>query len=74
MSNPAESAKIESDDHHTVKRLEKTAMEDWESSHKLDLSDEGLLADLSKRGGEGMDKLVLDAHDGKKKSKKKAKA
>jgi cardiolipin synthase len=65
---------IESDDHHTVKRLEKTAMEDWESSHKLDLSDEGLLADLSKRGGEGMDKLVLDAHEGKKKSKKKAKA
>jgi len=57
---------IESDNHHTVKRLEKTASDDWDLSHKLDLSDEGLLADLAKRGSEGADKLVLDAADKKK--------
>jgi cardiolipin synthase len=57
---------IETDDHHAVRRLEKTAMDDWEVSHKLDLSDEGLLADLAKRGSKGADKLVLDAGHGKK--------
>ena len=51
---------IETDHQHTVRRLEKLAAEDWENSHKLDLSDEGLLADLAKRGGEGVDKLVLN--------------
>jgi len=55
---------IETDHHHTVTRLEKIAAEDWENSHNLDLSDEGLLADLAKRGSEGVDKLVLD--DGKR--------
>ncbi len=57
---------IETDDHHAVKRLEKTAADDWDASHKLDLSDEGLLADLMKRGGEGADKLVLDEGHHKK--------
>jgi len=57
---------IETDDHHAVKRLEKTAAKDWDASHKLDLSDEGLLADLMKRGGEGVDKLVLDEGHHKK--------
>ena len=58
---------IETDDHHAVKRLEKTASDDWDLSHKLDLSDEGLLADLAKRGGEGADKLVLgEGHDKRK--------
>ena len=49
-----------------MKRLEKTAAKDWDASHKLDLSDEGLLADLMKRGGEGADKLVLDEGHQKK--------
>ena len=51
---------IETENHHAVKRLEHTAEKDWELSHRLDLSDAGLLADLAKRGGEGADKLVLD--------------
>jgi cardiolipin synthase A/B len=50
---------IEVDDHHVVKALHKIAAHDWEHSHKLDLSDEGLLADLAKRGGEGAEKLAL---------------
>jgi cardiolipin synthase A/B len=62
---------IETDHHHTVKRLEKTASDDWDNSHRLDLSDEGLLADLMKRGGEGVDKLVLnDTHTRKNKEAK----
>jgi phosphatidylserine/phosphatidylglycerophosphate/cardiolipin synthase-like enzyme len=54
---------IETENHHAVKRLEHTAEKDWELSHRLDLSDAGLLADLAKRGGEGADKLVLDEGD-----------
>ena len=50
-----------------VKRLEQTAQRDWEHSHKLDLSDEGLAHDIEKRGAGGSEKLVLDAGGGKKK-------
>src|SRR5215510_9681940 len=56
---------IELDDHHAVKALHKIAAHDWEHSHPLDLTDEGLLTDLAKRGGEGADLLAL----GKGKSK-----
>ena len=40
---------IETDHAHAVQRLRKTAHLDWEASHKVDLSDEGLLKDLKKR-------------------------
>jgi len=46
---------IEVRDDHIVDRLYKTADSDWQHSHPLDLSDEGLLADLEDRledGGE----------------------
>lgn len=56
---------IETDNSDAVERLEKTALDDWDVSHKLDLSDAGLLADLAKRGGEGVDKLVLHEGHGK---------
>jgi len=36
----------------------------------LDLTDEGLMADLEKRGGKGADKLVLDVSKSKRKKKK----
>jgi hypothetical protein len=32
-----------------VKRLNEAAQTDWGNSHKLDLTDEGLLRDLGKR-------------------------
>ena len=51
---------IETTDPAVVKRLREVAHKDWKSSKKLDLSDEGLLADLEKRHKEGADKLVLD--------------
>jgi len=50
---------IETNDPKAVKRLEKVAQHDWDQSHKLDLSDAALLADLKKRDGLDPDKLVL---------------
>ena len=43
-----------------VKRLKEVAEHDWEMSHRLDLSDEGLQKDLAKRKGLDPGKLVLD--------------
>jgi phosphatidylserine/phosphatidylglycerophosphate/cardiolipin synthase-like enzyme len=62
---------IEVRDKDVVHRLEKVAHHDWEHSHKLDLTDEGLLTDLEKRheASVGAEKLVLDGdkkHKGKK--------
>jgi phosphatidylserine/phosphatidylglycerophosphate/cardiolipin synthase-like enzyme len=51
---------IETEDPAVVSRLHHVAREDWKVSHRLDLTDEGLLADLEKRGQEGED-LVLAA-------------
>src|SRR3984885_14874563 len=37
---------IEVNDEHIIRRIKKTLEEDWANSHPLDLSDEGLLAEL----------------------------
>ena len=51
---------IEVDDKHIINRLHKIARHDWKHSHPLDLSDEGLMEDLEKRGGgKGEEKLAL---------------
>jgi len=50
---------IETDHAGTVKRLQKIVEHDWGLSHKLDLSDSALLADLKKREGLDPEKLVL---------------
>jgi hypothetical protein len=53
---------IDVNDRHVLHRLEHIAQHDWDHSEPLDLSDEGLLADLEKRGKEaGAADLVLDA-------------
>jgi len=54
---------IEVRDDDIVERLQKIAHHDWEHSHPLDLSDEGLLADLQKRKGLSPDALVLDVDE-----------
>jgi cardiolipin synthase len=59
---------IDVDGRHVVERLNKVARHDWENSHPIDLSDEGLMADLEKRGGKGTEKLALNPHAKKKKS------
>jgi cardiolipin synthase len=59
------------DDEHVVKRLSKIAHHDWEHSHPLDLTDEGLLEELEEHKMEGAENLALE--DGGKKDKKKKK-
>ena len=58
---------IETRDDNLVERLHKIAHHDWEHSHPLDLSDEGLLSDLEERGSGGANKLVLNVKSKKKK-------
>jgi len=59
---------IRTEHHHAVERLQETAHRDWESSHKIDLSDEGLLADLKKRDLD-VSQLALGGGDASKKHK-----
>jgi cardiolipin synthase A/B len=59
---------IETDAHHVVKRLYETAQTDWDNSKKIDLTDQGLLRDLSKRAEtEGGAELLVVKAGGKKK-------
>jgi phosphatidylserine/phosphatidylglycerophosphate/cardiolipin synthase-like enzyme len=61
---------IEVHDEDIVERLGKIAHFDWENSHELDLSDEGLMADLKDRGDEAEEQeLVLGEEKKEKKDK-----
>ncbi len=51
---------IEVCDQHIVDRLHDIVRHDWKHSHALDLTDEGLIADLKKHGGKGLEELGLD--------------
>src|SRR5262245_37442293 len=51
---------IEVDDEHVLKRLRHASGHDWDHSHPLDLSDEGLLKDLEGERDEAADILALD--------------
>jgi phosphatidylserine/phosphatidylglycerophosphate/cardiolipin synthase-like enzyme len=50
---------IEVDDEHVIKRLSKIAHHDWEHSHPLDLTDEGLLEELKSHKMKGAEDLAL---------------
>ncbi len=52
---------IEVDDEHIIRRIRKTLHEDWENSHLLDLSDEGLLAELEQSDPNVKEDLALHA-------------
>ena len=66
---------IEVRDDDVVERLHKIARLDWKNSHPLDLSDEGLLADLEDREEGAAAKLAIEVgKKAKKKAKKAAKA
>lgn len=54
---------IELNDDEIVDRLHKIAKHDWEHSHPLDLTDEGLFTDLEEKGDGGAEKLVLRMDD-----------
>jgi cardiolipin synthase A/B len=51
---------IEVHDEDVVERLHQIAQEDWKNSHPLDLSDEGLFADLENKGEGGEENLALN--------------
>ena len=59
---------IEVRDDEVVKRLARVARHDWKHSHPLDLSDDGLLADLADRAGVA-EKLALGKGGGRQKEK-----
>jgi phosphatidylserine/phosphatidylglycerophosphate/cardiolipin synthase-like enzyme len=61
---------IEVRDPEVVDRLHKIAKHDWEHSHPMDLSDEGLMADLEDREEDAADKLALEAGRHKRHHKK----
>ena len=62
---------IEVKDAAVIEPLEAVVRRDWEHSAPLDLSDDGLLADLTKRGQEAnASMLVLDTAGGRKKNHK----
>jgi cardiolipin synthase len=53
---------IEVSDENVIERLHKTVHDDWQNSHPLDLSDEGLLKDLENR--RSTEALALNAAKG----------
>ena len=50
---------IEVQDEDVIERLYKTAHHDWENSHPLDLTDEGLLAEFESHKKEGAEEMAL---------------
>ena len=58
---------IEVRDQHIIERLRNTVRHDWENSKKLDLSDEGLLAELGKYDPNVAEDLGLETHKSGKK-------
>jgi phosphatidylserine/phosphatidylglycerophosphate/cardiolipin synthase-like enzyme len=65
---------IEVHEDEVVDRLHDIVRHDWENSRPLDLSDEGLLADLEDHDMEGAQDLGLEVGKKKHKGKKKGKA
>ena len=51
---------IETDAKHVIERLAEVTRRDWKHSQKLDLSDEGILADFEKHGTKGADVLAIE--------------
>lgn len=62
---------IEVRDEDIVERLHKVAHHDWENSHPLDLTDEGLLAELEEHEKGSADSLALHIENEKKEHGKK---
>jgi phosphatidylserine/phosphatidylglycerophosphate/cardiolipin synthase-like enzyme len=58
---------IEVNDEEVVDRLQKIVHHDWNHSHPLDLTDEGLLADLEDRQADAVEQLALKPGKAKRK-------
>jgi cardiolipin synthase A/B len=61
---------IEVRDDDILSRLQKVVHDDWENSHPLDLTDEGLLADLERHHSENVEALALQEHHKKREHEK----
>jgi phosphatidylserine/phosphatidylglycerophosphate/cardiolipin synthase-like enzyme len=59
---------IEVRDEDVVERLHSVTHEDWKNSHPLDLTDEGLLAELDDFDQQVAEDLAIDARNGKDKN------
>jgi cardiolipin synthase A/B len=51
---------IDVNDKHIVKRMIKIVRHDWKHSHPLDLTDEGLLAELERHNIDAADEIAID--------------
>jgi cardiolipin synthase A/B len=51
---------IEVSDDHIIKRLEHTFMRDWDHSHRMDLSDQGIVKEMEKHGRHDLGSLALE--------------
>jgi phosphatidylserine/phosphatidylglycerophosphate/cardiolipin synthase-like enzyme len=54
---------IEVRDDDVIERMTKIAHHDWEHSHPLDLTDEGLISEFKDHKKKGIEELALDDHD-----------
>ena len=54
-------------DEDVVARLHEVTHVDWKNSHPLDLTDEGLLAELEDYDDNAAEDLALEIHNGKHK-------
>src|SRR5262245_26123798 len=50
---------IEVTDDHIVERLERTFRQDWDDSHRMDLSDQGIIEEMEKHGRHDLGSLAL---------------
>ena len=60
---------IETSSRRVVERLVEISRRDWKHSRKLDLSDQGILADFEKHGTKGADKLAIPKHESSRPAK-----
>ena len=58
---------IEVQDEYVIERLCKTAHHDWENSHPLDFTEEGLLVEFESHKKEGAEEMAL--HSGNEKGR-----
>jgi hypothetical protein len=54
---------IEVLDDHIIKRLEHTFHHDWDHSHRLDLSDQGIIEEMEKHGRQDFGSLALEPEE-----------
>jgi len=52
---------IEVSDNYIIKRLEHTFHHDWDHSHRLDLSDQGIIEEMEKHGRQDFGSLALES-------------